>query len=241
MFSEDRDITEYKIFEALGDMGFNRHFGLILLTGLLCFPISALPGQTLGVRALIDALQEGGYNLYFRHEATDWSQDDQVRKAGDWLSCDGNEIRQLSREGRERAARTGSAMRRLNVPVNEVLASPYCRAMETARLLGLGGVRASVEVINLRVADYFGGRDAVIATARKLLSRPPATGGNRVIVAHGNLARAATPVYPGEGEMVVFKPGGEEGFAFVGRVSPEQWIAYGQDDGAGIEQPYSKR
>jgi phosphohistidine phosphatase SixA len=211
-------------------MGSWKIFGLILLTGFLGFPMSPLAEQSLDGRALIDALQEGGYNLYFRHEATDWSQDDQVREAGDWSSCDGSEIRQLSREGRDRAARTGFAMRGLSIPVNEVLASPYCRAMETARLLGLGKVQASVEVINLRVADYFGGREAVIATARKLLSRPPATGGNRVIVAHGNVARAATPVYPGEGEMVVFKPGGGEGFAFIGRMSPEQWLEHRPDD-----------
>ena len=215
-------------------MDFRRYLGPILLTGLLGFPIPSFAEQTLGGPALIDALQEGGYNLYFRHEATDWSQDDRVREAGDWLSCDGTEIRQLSREGRDRAARTGAAIRALNIPVNEVLASPYCRAMETARFLGLGEVRASVAVVNLRVADYFGGREAVVATARKLLSRPPAAGGNRVIVAHGNVARAATPVYPGEGEMVVFKPGGEEGFVFIGRMSPEQWLEHARIDASGV-------
>jgi len=47
-------------------------------------------------------------------------------------------------------------------------ASPYCRAMATAGLLGLGAVQATNEVINLRVAEYFGGRSAVIQTARKL-------------------------------------------------------------------------
>ncbi len=231
----------YECLEAGGDMTFRKAFGLVLLAWFFGFPIPSIAEQTLGGRALIDALQEGGYNLYFRHEATDWSQDDHVREAGDWSSCDGSEIRQLSREGRDRAARTGSAMRRLHVPVNEVLASPYCRAMETARLLGLGEVRASEDVVNLRVADYFGGREAVIATARRLLSRPPEAGGNRVIVAHGNVARAATPVYPGEGEMVVFKPGGGEGFVFIGRMSPEQWLEYGPEDRSAIEHPYSTR
>ena len=124
---------------------------------------------------------------------------------------------------RQTARDIGAAMRRLRVPVNEVLASPYCRTMETARLLGVGEVRPSNEVINMRVASYFGGRESVIITARRLLGSATAEGGNRVIVAHGNVARDATPVYPGEAELVVFRPDGEGGFTVVGRVSPAAW------------------
>ena len=119
-------------------------------------------------------------------------------------------------------------MRSLNIPVSEVLASPYCRTMETARQLGLGDVQPSDDVINLRVAEYFGGREAVIATARELLSRRPAAGSNRVIVAHGNVAREATLVYPGEGEMVIFKPDGKGQFTFVGRITPDRWAGLSQ-------------
>jgi hypothetical protein len=201
---------------------------LVLLIWLLVmpFPIPAL--HALGDQTLIETLQQGGYNLYFRHEATDWSQQDAVQQKDDWLSCDGTRIRQLSEQGRQRARRTGKAMRSLNIPVSEVLASPYCRTMETARQLGLGDVQVSTDVINLRVAEYFGGREAVIATARKLLARRPATGSNRVIVAHGNVAREATPVYPDEGEMVIFKPDDQGHFTFVGRITPDRWVQIGQ-------------
>ena len=75
----------------------------------------------------------------------------------------------------------------------------------------------------MRVASYFGGRGSVIITARRLLGSATAEGGNRVIVAHGNVARDATPVYPDEAEMVVFRPDGEGGFIVVGRVSPATW------------------
>jgi broad specificity phosphatase PhoE len=198
-------------------------FLLILLIMFLLVPCCAFAGQELSGHGLVEALQQGGYNIYFRHEATNWSQDDIVNQAGDWLSCDGQRIRQLSAQGRQSAKRTGEAMRRLNIPVSEILASPYCRAMETAGQLGLGKVQASNDVINLRVAEYFGGRGAVISTAQQLLARLPAPGTNRVVVAHGNVARAATPVYPGEGEAVIFKPDEEGGFTFVGRISPKQW------------------
>lgn len=120
-------------------------------------------------------------------------------------------------------------MRSLGIPVSEILASPYCRTMETARQMGLGDVTASTEVINLRVAEYFGGREAVIATARKLLARRPVAGSNRVIVAHGNVAQAATPVYPGEGEMAIFEPDDEGNFTFVGRMTPGQWVRLSQE------------
>lgn len=201
---------------------------LIMLIGLLILPFPVLAQQTLSGQALIGAIQQGGYNLYFRHEATNWSQQDDVQKKDDWQSCDGNRIRQLSEQGRERAKRTGQAMRNLNIPISEVLASPYCRTIETARQLGLGDVQPSIDVINLRVADYFGGREAVIATARELLSRWPAAGSNRVIVAHGNVAREATPVYPGEGEMAIFKPDGKGQFTFVGRITPALWVELSQ-------------
>lgn len=193
-----------------------------LLICLLVFPL-LVQAENLNERALIKDLHQGGYNLYFRHEATNWAQQDRVEKRGDWLSCDGSRIRQLSEIGRQRAKRTGEAMRRLNIPVGEVLASPYCRTMETARQLGFGEVGPTSEVINMRVAEYFGGRQAVVATAQKLLARRPAPGSNRVIVAHGNVAQAATPVYPGEGEAVVFLPDGKGNFTFVGRIPPDLW------------------
>ena len=205
----------------------HRH-ALMLFICLLILPLSVLAEQVAGDQILMQALQQGGYNLYFRHEATDWSQYDAVDQVNDWLSCDGTRIRQLSEAGRERAKRTGEFIRSLNIPVSEVFASPYCRTMETASLLGLGAVQATNDVINLRVADYFGGRRAVIQTARQLLARRPVPGTNRVIVAHGNVAREATPVYPGEGEMVIFRPDGKGQFSFVGRVAPDQWLQLNQ-------------
>lgn len=182
--------------------------------------LAELSGMT-----LIEALRQGGYTIFFRHEATNWSQSDHIEQLEDWLSCDGSRVRQLSVTGRQNARATGEAMRKLEIPVTQVLASPYCRTMETARLMNLGEVRPSNDVINMRVADYFGGRSAVIATAQALLSQTPEPDGNTVIVAHGNVASSATPVYPGEGEAVIFQSNAKGGFRFIGRLSPAQWRA----------------
>lgn len=172
---------------------------------------------------LLERLRSGGHTLYFRHVATDWSHDDQLNQAGDWTSCDDRRMRQLSDAGRAEARRIGAAMRALCIPVGQVLASPYCRTMETARLFGIGEVVPSVDVMNLRAAAYFGGRDAIVASARRLLSTAPQEGGNRVVVAHGNVAREATPVYPAEGEAVVFVASDGAGFDVVARIPPMRW------------------
>lgn len=173
--------------------------------------------------ALVTALQKGGYNIYFRHAQTDWSQSDQIAGQSDWESCDPTRVRQLSDEGRKAARKTGVAIRALKIPVGRVLASPYCRAVETVKLMDIGPVEITTDVMNLRSANYVGGRDAVISRARKLLGMSPPQGTNTVIGAHGNVARAATSVYPDEGEGLVFRPHGNEEFTFVGRLTASQW------------------
>lgn len=195
---------------------------LVVLLGVPGSP--AFGDDVLEDEALVNALRQGGYNIYFRHAQTDWSQNDHIEKAGDWTSCDPSRVRQLSDTGRETARLVGESMRRLNIPVGRVLASPYCRTVETAEYMGLGDVETTHDVMNMRSASYVGGSEAVIERARRLLSTPPPDGTNTVIAAHGNVARAATPVYPGEAEGVVFHPDGNSAFTFVGRLTPEEWV-----------------
>lgn len=196
-----------------------------LLTTAVAQAAAAQGAPALSGESLVEALRGGGFNIYFRHAATDWSRSDRVREAGDWTSCDPARIRQLSDAGRETARAVGRAIRALGIPVAKVLASPYCRTVETARLMDLGPVQTTTDVMNMRVAEYFGGRQAIVKTARARLAAEPAPGTNTVIVAHGNVARESTPVYPGEAEGVVFRPDGNGGFSVAARVSPAEWQA----------------
>jgi broad specificity phosphatase PhoE len=191
----------------------------VLLSG------TAARADELAGAALVDALREGGYTIYVRHAETDWSNPDRVAAAGDWTSCDANKMRQLSVDGRETARRLGEAIRALAVPVARVLSSEYCRAAETARLMDLGPVETTRDIMNTRAADFVGGREAVVRRARRVLAEPPPEGANTVIVGHGNLARAATGAYPGEGGSAIFapRPGAEHGFALVAELSAEDW------------------
>jgi hypothetical protein len=202
-------------------------FGALL--GAAVLAVGAAPsaaaqdGPLLSGESLLQALRGGGFNIYFRHAQTDWSQHDELREHGDWESCDPARVRQLSASGRAAARAVGEAMRALAVPVGRVLASPYCRTMQTAELMGYGPPTPTTEVMNLRAAGFFGGTDAIVATARALLASAPAHGTNTIIAAHGNVAQAATPVYPGEAEAVVLRPEGESRFSVVARITPQQW------------------
>ena len=198
---------------------------VVVLGGSALFAVaSAQPDAQLEGKALITALREGGYNIYFRHAATDWSQSDQVYKRDDWLSCDSDRIRQLSAAGRDTARAVGDAMRMLQIPIGKVLASPYCRTVQTARYMKLGSVETTTDIMNMRVAEYFGGTSAIAQRTRRRLSRRPQAGTNTVLVAHGNVLVTATDVYPQEAEAIVFRPEGDGRYTFVARISPQEWV-----------------
>ena len=78
---------------------------------------------------LVDALRDGGHVLYLRHAETPEDGTDQPGSIGD---C--SRQRLLTDAGRADARAIGEAVRALGVPVGAVLASPYCRTVETAEL-----------------------------------------------------------------------------------------------------------
>ena len=166
--------------------------------------------------ALLAALRAGGHTLYFRHTATDFGQSDERYVAGDCTTQ-----RNLTDAGRADARAIGAAVRRLGLPVGEVLASPYCRTMETAMLM-FGRATPSP-------AARGGPAQAPperYAELRELLATPPRPGTLRVIASHGNPFRAITDAaYLSEGEAAVVAPRGPAGFAVVARVRNEGWDA----------------
>jgi phosphohistidine phosphatase SixA len=173
------------------------------------------PAHALEGAALVRALRAGGFTLYFRHTATDFSQDDRAMTT--YGEC--ARQRNLSEAGREQARRIGEAIRGLGLPVGEVIASPFCRTMETGRLM-FGRAEPSTVV-----RGYEGTSPANADYARlvALLASPPAPGTLRMITSHGNPFRAvAGPPHLGEGEAAVLKPAGA-GFVVVARIRPGDW------------------
>jgi len=168
--------------------------------------------------ALVDQLRAGGYVLYMRHTSTDFSQNDSRMQS--YADCANQ--RNLTDKGRDEARLVGQQVKRLNIPIGEVLASPYCRTMETARL-AFGKATPMQEA---RGGPASTDDPKRYEPLRKLLAAQPSTATNTVISSHGNPFHAvAGPPYLAEGEIAVVKPEGS-GFSVLGRVRVEDWQAF---------------
>src|SRR5690606_33548767 len=115
----------------------------------------------------------------------------------------------------------GEALRRLDIPVAEVLSSPTYRAIETARLMGFEEVETPEELSNEGMRDS---SEAYAAWLREQTGT--ATGeGNRLLITHAPNMRAAFGEDAdgmGEGDALVFKPNGEQG-VLAGRIAIAEW------------------
>jgi hypothetical protein len=182
-----------------------RHALLSLL--FIAFAAAAQPDSR-----LVRDLREGGLVLYLRHASTDFSQNDSAMKS--YEDCASQ--RNLTDKGRQEARAIGEHVRRLEIPIGEVLASPFCRTVETARL-AFGKARSTNDV---RGGPAEASRYEAL---RKLLSSPVPRGTNLVISSHGNPFYAlAGPPYLAEGELAVVKPEGDR-FSVIARIRPSDW------------------
>jgi hypothetical protein len=187
------------------------HFAKYLL--VLLFASTAWSQPTAGI---VERLREGGYVLYMRHASTDFGQND--ARMTSYEDCASQ--RNLSDEGRQEARDIGAHLKRLAIPIGEVLASPYCRTMETARL-AFGKAQATNDVRGGPVRSDDPKRYEPL---KKLLSSQVKKGQNRVISSHGNPFQAvAGSPYLAEGEIAVVRPEGGMRFRVVARIRPQDW------------------
>ena len=110
--------------------------------------------------------------------------------------------RNLDELGRQQARTLGEAFRSHGVQVDRVLSSPWCRCLETARLMAVGPVETSWALVpdmpqnvSVRLRDL---KEIVAAW------RGP---GTLVLVTHAFTVRALLGFLPIQGETVVLKPG----------------------------------
>jgi phosphohistidine phosphatase SixA len=175
---------------------------------------------------LVEALQEGGLVVYLRHAATDRSkEDDTVVDFGDCSTQ-----RNLNDAGREQARTIGEAFRELEIPVDEVLASEYCRTRETGEL-AFGSVELEPDLTgfpNRGEPTY----EQRVARTRELLGED-AGDGNVVLVAHIKNIEAAAGVSIEEGELAVFEPAGGGEFRHLGDIPASAWPQLAEKLGPG--------
>jgi phosphohistidine phosphatase SixA len=175
------------------------------------------PPPAMDLPSLVHALQEGGYVIYFRHAATDQAKSDSGSL--DLMNCATQ--RGLSEKGREQAQAIGKAFSALGIKISSVLASPYCRCIDTAKLAF--GKATVVHDLEFAMAKSESETSRLGAVLRKYLAARPQRGTNTVIVAHSANLKEAVGIWPQpEGAAYVFQPQGE-GAKYIGRVGPEQW------------------
>jgi phosphohistidine phosphatase SixA len=119
--------------------------------------------------------------------------------------------RNLDERGRAQATALGEAFRQHGVRADKILSSPWCRCLETARLMGLGPVGGTWVV-----AASDKSPERLAAMKQMLVNwRGP---GTLVVVTHALTVQALVGIMPGQAETVVVRPklGKEPGVEVVG-------------------------
>jgi len=156
------------------------------------------------------ALEQGGTVALFRHARAPGTGD-----PANFRLDDCSTQRNLSEEGRQQAQRIGDQFRNRKVPVERVLSSRWCRALETTRL-AFGNLAQPAPPLD----SFFSGREqepAQTQAVRRIIEEWRSAG-VLVLVTHQVNITALTGVFPSEGEMLVLRPRAGSGFDVVGRV-----------------------
>ncbi|MGD8340586.1 MAG: histidine phosphatase family protein [Gammaproteobacteria bacterium] len=182
---------------------------------------TAVFAQERDAEILLDSLRSGGHVIVMRHASSPRDLPDAAAAAPGNVKLE----RQLDAEGRNSAVAMGNALRRIGVPIGEVLSSSTFRAMQTAQYLALGEAQGVAEL-----GDGGQGMRQDAAGERSMWLRDnaaqaPPPGTNRILITHTpNIAGAFGEAAAGiaEGESLIVRPERGEGLV-IGRVRIEQW------------------
>jgi phosphohistidine phosphatase SixA len=183
-----------------------RHTGLGLL-GWVGMLVPTLADEA----AAWAALRHGGHVALMRHAGAPGGAGDPPGFRLDDCSTQRN----LSAKGRTDAQAVGQKLRAEGVAVAKLLSSPWCRCVDTARLLDLGPVEVEPTVSNAFVlADQ---RSALTAGAKAIITgwKEPET---LLIVTHGANIQALAGGNPASGEIVVVAAAPDGTIREIGRI-----------------------
>lgn len=153
-------------------------------------------------------LAKGGHVVLIRHTTT-------VPGIGDppnFSLGDCATQRNLSEIGRDEAKRIGAEFKRRNVPIGDVLSSPWCRCVDTAKL-AFGKVEVWEPLSSsFRLTDKSAGMaDVVKRRIQRFGAEPSKPGeprGNLILVTHQFNINDVTGRSVAMGEMVIARPDG---------------------------------
>ena len=188
----------------------SNRIALIALT--LAVALAAVPARA-DEAAAWTALRAGGHVALMRHtDAPGGTGDPPGFRLEDCATQ-----RNLSNKGRDEAAQIGAHLKAEGIAFEKILSSPWCRCMDTARLLDMGPVGAAptfsnVVVLRDQTEALTQGAQALIADWRGA--------GTLLVVTHGANIRALTGISPATGEIVVVDAAEDGSIEPVGRIPP---------------------
>lgn len=202
--------------------------------GCLGVTCSSSPSSTTRALTLRQALQGGGYTLFWRHATAGTCQDNLALGNASttpspnwWKSCDAvcasATAEQLSPtvSGTE-LTQVHSFFQGNGIAVSRVLSSEFCRAVRTAEGFQLAAPVEQVTALTYFVYD----EPNRCRDASSLLNAPPAAGTNVAHVGHVS-SPAACPVLDSlePAEAAIYKPTLGAPPRFIARVGAAQWAA----------------
>lgn len=179
----------------------------------------------------IEQLKHGGYVVFLRHTPRNIEADEkagQQRNVHDRLSvC--SEATRLNELGVEYAEIIAVQMRRLNIPLGEIITSTSCRTQHMRRLMfPTENYMTMKEMLYIYAREPGANHAAYNSVIIDVLTKAVAHGQNRIILAHKNVIRHDTigfMINLEEGDAAIFKPTGRYGeFNIVGRIPIQAWL-----------------
>ena len=165
------------------------------------------PAKALAGAALLTALKKGGFVLYMRHTQTGTVTPECAQS-------------NLTPAGERDARFVGESIKTLRIPIGQVLSSPVCRVLDTAKLVGLGEPKLSNDLANQAMPAGFNFDSA----RRKRIAELPASGKNTLLVSHLQSGKMESEwIYLDFGEIVVYQPGGKNESEALARIRADDW------------------
>ena len=173
-------------------------FALVTVLALTLIPHNA-SAKSLAIWDALQGTNPKGYVLLMRHALAPGVGDPANFRVGDCSTQ-----RNLNDEGRQDAREIGQWLKQREVKILRVESSRWCRAKETAKLLGLGQVR-----LNKNLDSLFEEQDVInhpqTANIRKRIVSHRNTSGVLVLVGHFVNISAAVGVGVESGEGVLVR------------------------------------
>ena len=181
----------------------SRRVAALVRVGVFLGVLFVASGASADDADLIAALQSGGHLALMRHATAPGSNDPAEFRIGECSTQ-----RNLSEGGRSQAAEIGARLRANGLREARLVSSQWCRCLDTAHLLSLGGVE---ELPFLNSLVSYPGRGSEMTRGLGNWIGQQDLDGATILVTHSVNIRALIGISAQEGEIIVVEraDGGE--------------------------------